>query len=316
LRDPLSPEPPRAAHYDYARRAWVLSRYDDVVAGLRELPPMKSTQLRDETRAALAPAQLDAWRAAVEPLAAEMIGALPRERGIDLAAGFIRPWSRKLAALVTGAVDDEGLYQLAREVSAAAADPDDEGVKRRAEAANAEMESAFPNRGMAGAPAYVALSQTLPALLANAWLALLRHPAELARLAADPAATVSALDELLRYAGFPRALFRTASAPAGAGGVTIAAGDRVILEIASANRDPARFADPDRLDLYRDASAQLALGAAPRHCPGSPLIRMAMGVATAAFARAFPRSRPEGAVEWRGGAGFQYPATLRVARIQ
>ncbi len=320
MRDPLSPEPPRSARYEPGRRAWILSRYDDVVAAMREpalAPDVMKATLRDETRTALTPAHLDSWRDGMERAAVEFAGSLPRDGAVDLAGDFLRPWSRRAAGIVTGAADADGrLAELARDVSSAAADPGGEELKRRAETARAAMEGRFPNRGVEGEAAYVALSQTLPALLACAWLALVRHPDELARLANTAVPMTAALDELLRYAGLPRALFRTASAAVEIGGAAIGAGGDVVLEIASANRDPQQFADPDRLDLRRPAAAQLSLGAAPRQCPGGPLIRMAMGVATAAFAREFPRARLAAEVDWIGGEGFQYPSALWVARIQ
>jgi hypothetical protein len=88
-------------------------------------------------------------------------------------------------------------------------------------------------------------------------------------------------------------------------------GLRVSLHIGEANRDPEQFTDPDRLDLTRDASGHLALGAGPHSCAGAALIRMAASVATSAL---ITRGRIEaaGPVEWRGGYAIRGAAALPV----
>jgi cytochrome P450 len=206
----------------------------------------------------------------------------------------------------------ERLADLAREVSAAAAEPNDSVLRSRADPANAQLERSFQNPATPlGAPVFVALSQTLPCLLANAWLALLRHPAELARLQSSPDLMPRAIEELLRYACLPRTLRREASDDLDLGGVRIAKGDRVMLMVASAHRDPEQFPDPDRLELTR-TSGQVALGAGPHSCVGAPLIRMAAAVGTGAFVDRFSAIVTGDELEWCGGSGFRSPASLHV----
>ena len=265
-----SPPCPEAPHFDPAQGAWVLSRYADVLAAFREprLWPVGARRddppgIRDEaahdrvaaeTMAALSPATLAGWQAQIEPLAHRLLEQLPTDRAVDLVGEFAQPWSLAVAVLVTGAdaADGERLAALARQVSAAAAEPDDSALQSRAAAATAELERCFEKRTMPlGEPAFVAPSQTLPCFLANAWLALLRHPEELARLRAQPDLLPGAMDELLRYAGLVRQLFPGAAADVDLGGVRIAKGERVILMLAAANRDPAQFREPDRLDVTR-----------------------------------------------------------------
>ena len=67
-----------------------------------------------------------------------------------------------------------------------------------------------------------------------------------------------AIEEILRYAGLPQSVFRTALRPVALCGLQIAEGDRVILQLASANRDPLQFSNPDRLDFTRREAAQLS----------------------------------------------------------
>jgi cytochrome P450 len=326
--DPLSVPAPEAAYFRPALDAWVLSRYSDVVEALREprLWPMspQSTQafeigdpekhlrVRAATSAALSAARVSEWEAQIEPLAHDLIRRLPTDRPVDIVREFAHPWCLEAAAIVTkiNAVDREVLAELARHVSNAAAEPNDGALQSNAAVANAELEKRLEGGMPMRAPAFVALSQTLPCFLANAWLALLRHPFELERLRGDPALMPRAVDELLRYAGLARSVFRRASARVEIGGVTIAEGERVALMLASANRDPARFPEPDRLDISRHLAGQLALGAGPHSCVGALLIRMAAAAATKAFVQKLASAEVTGPVEWRGGSGFRCPASL------
>ncbi|WP_330456257.1 cytochrome P450 [Streptomyces sp. NBC_00820] len=117
-------------------------------------------------------------------------------------------------------------------------------------------------------------------LIGNGTLALLRHPDQLDRLAADPALTTTAVEELLRYDSPVRdATFRCAAEPIRLHGRTIAVGDIVSLLIGSANRDEARFPDADRLDLARRPNEHLALGYGPHFCIGAALARLEAALA-------------------------------------
>ena len=86
----------------------------------------------------------------------------------------------------------------------------------------------------------------------------------------------------------------------------------MILMLASANRDPEQFPDPDRLDITRAAAGQIALGAGPHSCVGASLIRMAAAVATGAFVSRFDTAMRGTSIEWRGGSGFRWAASLQV----
>jgi len=205
------------------------------------------------------------------------------------------------------------LCEMAALISSAAADPRDPDLKVRARLADKELQQLFPDpQSPVAGPAFVALSQTLAALLSSGWLALLQHPAELARLHSYPDLAAAAVEELLRFCAVPRTLSRIAMADTNTSGVTVPCGGRVVLDVASANRDPNRFADPNRLDLSRRSGGHFALGAGPHACVGASLIRMAMEVATRAFAVAFGWAGLYGSVEWRGGSGFRWPDVIPV----
>ncbi|GAA3035545.1 hypothetical protein GCM10020000_11260 [Streptomyces olivoverticillatus] len=86
------------------------------------------------------------------------------------------------------------------------------------------------------------------------------------------------------------------------GGVRIPAGETVLLSLASANRDPGHFADPDRLDLGRDRSGHLALGHGIHYCLGAPLARMETETALAALLERFEHLEldvPRADLRWR-----------------
>jgi len=331
--DPLHPPPPEPSFYDRAREAWVLSRYADVAAAFREprLWPVGTRvrersrigdeaaqqRLRGDLQVTLASARLAEWESRLEAEARQMIGALPSDRPVDLVSKLAMPWSLRAATMVTGAdpACAREMAELARTVSAASAEPYDAALHEAKGAAEPALERYFAGSGMPmAAAAFVALSHTLPCLLADMWLALLRHPDQTQRLQSEEAPWPAAIEELLRYAGLARMLFRQAMAEVTIGNVTIPEGGHVVLHVASANRDPEQFADPNRLNLGRRPAGQLALGAGGHACAGAALIRMAATVATRAFVGGFGAAEWSGEVEWQGGAGFRSPRELWVRR--
>jgi cytochrome P450 len=126
-------------------------------------------------------------------------------------------------------------------------------------------------------------------LIGNAVLALLRHPEQLAELRADPRRLPAAVEEFARYDGPALlAIRRFPVEEVTIGGVAVPAGETVLLSLAAANRDPGRFADPDRLDLGRDASGHLALGHGIHYCLGAPLARLETEIALSALLERLP----------------------------
>ncbi len=126
-------------------------------------------------------------------------------------------------------------------------------------------------------------------LIASGTLALLTHPAQMARLRADPSLLPAAVEELLRFANpLKHATDRFTTEDVTIGDVVIPAGEWVLIATSSANRDPARFPDPDRLDLGRDTSGHVAFGYGIHYCLGAPLARMEAEVALGALLPRFP----------------------------
>jgi cytochrome P450 len=135
----------------------------------------------------------------------------------------------------------------------------------------------------------VAGHETTVNLIATGTLALLTHPSEFSRLRSDPSLLPGAVEELLRFANpLNHATDRYAPESFEVGGVTIPAGEPVLVVTSSANRDPARFPDPDRLDVGRDASGHVAFGHGIHYCVGAPLARLEGEIAFGALLARFP----------------------------
>jgi cytochrome P450 len=126
----------------------------------------------------------------------------------------------------------------------------------------------------------VAGHETTVSLISNSVLALLTHPEELERLRADPAALPEAVEELLRFdSPVERSITRWATTDVEVGSQTIRRGDLVIAVIGSANRDPDRFPDAEKLDLGRGDTKHLGFGRGPHFCLGAPLARLEAEIA-------------------------------------
>jgi cytochrome P450 len=122
----------------------------------------------------------------------------------------------------------------------------------------------------------VAGNETLRNGLPGGMIALLEHPTAQAMLRADPDGLGSAVDEMLRWWTPVMVFRRTASADSMIADVPIRAGDKVVVSFASANRDEAVFADPDRFDPTRAPNPHLAFGHGPHFCLGAHLARVQM----------------------------------------
>ncbi|WP_333746346.1 cytochrome P450 family protein [Streptomyces sp. IBSBF 2950] len=138
-------------------------------------------------------------------------------------------------------------------------------------------------------------------LIGNAVLALLQHPDQMAALRKDPAQIAAAVEEFARHDGPALlAIRRFPTQDVTIGGVTIPAGDTVLVSPAAANRDPDRFADADRLDLGRDAAGHLAFGHGIHYCVGAPLARTETEIALTALLDRFEDLELTGAEpRWR-----------------
>jgi len=154
----------------------------------------------------------------------------------------------------------------------------------------------------------VAGHDTTASLIGNSVVALLRNPAQLAQLRADPTKIPKAIEEFLRYdAPVPHSTFRYTASPLTIGGLTIPAGEQVIICLAAANRDADRYAGAEQLDLDRDEARHLAFGHGIHHCLGAPLARLEGHIALGSLLGRYPElslAVPEADLHWGHGDGL------------
>jgi cytochrome P450 len=109
-------------------------------------------------------------------------------------------------------------------------------------------------------------------------LALLQHPEQMEMLRRDPKLVRKAVEEMVRWSNPVITFMRVATADADVGGQAIKAGDRVVLWLASANRDEEAFAHADQFDITRSPNPHLGFGFGPHTCLGGPLARLELRI--------------------------------------
>jgi cytochrome P450 len=343
--DPLAPPAPKPARFDSALEGWVLSQHADVLAALRE-PGLEQiagerkpgrdqraqSQVHEEVQADLSRVRTMDWQAEMAVLARQVMSDATVGQPINLVQEVVQPWSIALTVKMsgTGRIRARHLASIAARLSAPL---DDRWERSQAESdcfrmghsltsrwvawrrktAKAELERMFQRQGVSmGKSMFFGLFQTLPHFLAKAWLALLRHPDEMERLRARPDLLPSATEELLRYAGVVHTLFRRANTDVIIEQTKVARGERVILKVASANRDPSKFIEPDRVDVGRRATGQLGLGTGTHACVGAMLVRMAFAAVTPVFLDALPALQSKHPVRWNGDSTVCSPMSIPV----
>jgi cytochrome P450 len=159
--------------------------------------------------------------------------------------------------------------------------------------------------------------ETTAGQLTKALLTLLRHPDQLALLIDKPALMPNAVEELLRVVPLAVAVLpRIPAAEVELPGGTVHAGESIFALHWLANRDPAVFPDPDRVDVTRaEAGTHLAFGYGAHHCIGAPLARVELQEALTAVLRRFPTLRlavPESDLVWKENQLSARPVALPV----
>jgi len=317
--------------YDASSCTWTLRSHATVWAALNdaglaadEATPARPAEVRrvaqDAIRAGARqqfPAvKLAEWRDSLRASADEFADTLPADAAVDLMKTFAAPWSLDLAARVAGLASGDAahLAPLAHRIFLDAATSTHFGDRRTDESAG--LLATALARHAAAAPldvqSFVALSQTLPHLIVAVWHALLTHTAQMA-VWGSLTDKSNAIDELLRFAGPSRAVFRRARETTRCDATTVQAGQRVTIMLGAANFDPSVFSEPDRLDLHRgNASRHVALGAGRHPCVGAAIIRVAMEAATNALIARVGTNAVIADVQRLDGFAIRAPSSLVV----
>jgi cytochrome P450 len=137
--------------------------------------------------------------------------------------------------------------------------------------------------------------ETTTNLLSNAIAAFIAHPGEWDKLRRQPELAAAATEESLRYDGPVQILARIATEDVEMGGETIRAGQRVLILLGAANRDPKHFPDPDRFSLSRaNVAKHLGMGNGIHYCSGAPLARLEISIVFNELAKRLPTLRYAG----------------------
>ncbi|GAA2139146.1 cytochrome P450 [Kitasatospora kazusensis] len=291
--------------------------------------PPDHTRIRRLAAPAFTPGRVAAHRRRTEQLAADHLAQLGTPAAVDLMADFAEPFAfavlcevfgipgaaagrlhRSVTDLIRHRDTERAVDELDAVIREQLADrraaPGDDAFstvlhtwEASGEATEAELVDLLAMLVLAGFDSTVQM-------LGLAVLALLDHPAELARLRADPALMPRAVDELLRWdTPGPFATRRRALTDVTIGGTVIPEGSGVLLSVAAANRDPRGRAAPDRLDLTRPGgSRHLTFGAGPHYCLGAALAKLELTAALTALLHHWPAirlARPAASLTWTGG---------------
>jgi pimeloyl-[acyl-carrier protein] synthase len=156
--------------------------------------------------------------------------------------------------------------------------------------------------------------ETTTNLIGNGMLTLLKNPAAKEQLGADSSIIQSAVEELLRYESPSQHTARLAPEDLDMGGKKIRKRQAVIAVMGAANRDPERFADPNKLDLTRQDNRHVAFGWAAHFCFGAPLARIEGQIAFETLLRRMPDLAldPSQPLVWRHNLGLRGLTELRV----
>ena len=314
--------------------------------------PPDHTRLRGLVQKAFTPRMVDTLRPRVRQIADELVDAAHERGRIDAVADFAYPLPVRIICEMLGVpTEDEQRFADWSGVLARGLDPEtalnetERGEQAAAALAFAEYFFALLAERRR-APGDELLSQLLAAeeagdqlseaellstailllvaghettvnLLSGGLLALLEQPERLAEFRRDPGVVTPAIDELLRFVSPVQRTGRWLLADLAVGGRTIERGSFVTVLVASANRDPDVFEQPDRLDFSRPENRHLGFGFGLHHCLGAPLARLEAAVAlpvllgrTAAIELAGPAIYRENVV-LRGLASL--PVTLSAA---
>jgi cytochrome P450 len=286
-------------------------RPESVRSQLAEVCSEETARLLD----ALAPAGgMELRRSFAGPLAAVVV---TRMLGFERSeVGQVLAWYDAIVAGVTGITAGRGLAPAAQTAFAGLGGRLEEVIERGDPWLLPAAASGLTRTQIVSNAAVMLFGgiETTEGMIANAVLALLEHPDELARVREGPRLIDAVIEESLRLEPAAAVIDRYASTDVKIAGAQIAAGELVRISISAANRDPAVFAEPDRFDLERpNVRRHLAFAHGPHVCVGVHLARLEARTALAGLLERFPRLRLDlerpSAVR---GLVFRKPPTLHV----
>ena len=292
---------------------------DDLAAHMLNSDPPRHTRLRALVSKAFTAQRVERLRPRIEQVVDGLLDAMEGRAEVDLIAGFAVPLPITIICELCGIeeADRENFRQWSLKLVGAGQDPDEvaHASQLMVDYANSLIDSKRAVRGDDLISELVQVSDggdrltqnelvsmifvlavaghiTTIYSIGNAVANLLTHPAELARLQADPALMPAAVDELLRFDG-PSGVgtFRFTTADIPVGGSVIPAGEILALSWHSANRDSSHFTEADRLDVSRRPVGSMAFGHGLHYCIGVPLAKMQIEIALGRLISRYPRLR-------------------------
>jgi cytochrome P450 len=267
------------------------------------MDPPDHTRLRNLVARAFTPRRIEGLRAATEAITAELLDAMVADRApVDLIQAFAYPLPvRVICSLLGIPAADEAVFTGWSRGIARSLDPTilrsaeiDATIELAAVEADGDRISSGEVLSLA-VLLLVAGHETTVNLIGNGVLALLRAPDQLAVLRRSPDLVGPAVDELLRFDGPVQITQRIATEDMEVVGCKVRGGDEILLVLGAANRDPAVFAEPHRLNVTRDARRHVGFGGGIHHCLGAVLARMETQIALANLLDRFGRIELAGA---------------------
>jgi cytochrome P450/protein-L-isoaspartate O-methyltransferase len=303
------------------RKSGANARWAGLPAGrashMLDADPPDHTRLRKLVNQAFTARAVEALRPRIEEITAELLDDLARHDEVDLLAAFAVPLPitviGELLGVEPGAgaefhrrsrdLTDPGFRTFLGElVRAKRAQPADDVLSRLVLAHDQDDRLSDTELVATAFLLLFAGYETTVHLIGNGVYALLRNPDQFDALRADPALVPAAVEEFLRFDGpVGFATLRYTGEPVELGGVRIPADEFVHVALGAADRDPARFADPGRLDIARHPVGHVAFGHGIHHCVGAPLARLEAQIAFTQLVRRFPRLSLAGDVRRQEG---------------
>jgi len=336
----------------YAREMGRLTRaglpdpYDTGIVSMLRRDPPDHTRLRTLVSKAFTPRAVERLRPRIVATVEALLDALPRRGAFELMATFASPlpvaiiaemlgvsvadrtrfrhWSAEISRLLgDGSRDDRRRAWAAVEEMAAWLTV--EVTERRRQprqdllselVAAEEAGDRLDQKELLGTCALllIAGNETTTNLVGNAVIALLRNPDQLALLRREPARMPAAIEELLRFDSPVQLTSRLVVEERALHGRRLRRGQQLVLVLGAGNRDPARFADPECLDLRRPDPRPLSFGHGLHYCLGAQLARLEAQIALDRLLVRYPDLRfGGGAIVWSDNTVLRGPRVLPLA---